>query len=456
MATVSSIGISGLPLADLLQNLEKNENQVLLVIKDRHTAAEAKLTAYGKLKEAITAFQKTAEVAGNTDSFGALAAKTGSDAISVTTTNQAIPGQYSVQIDSLAAAQTLVYGGRADRGADIGTGGTITFTVNGEEKTLDLTGKGTSLDSLVQAINSNPDLGINATIVNNGTSGSQYQLLLTNRDTGTEAAVSKIQVDGNADLQAFLGYDSTGTNTGITVSAAANASFSINGIAITSQSNTISNVIDGVTLTLNQTTASATSLSLTQDTSVAKKAVEDFVKSYNNLLGSIKGLTAYDAESQKGQPLMGDSVTRSVQNRMRDAISGSKGDGGINLSQIGITTDPKTGELLIDSAKLGKALTDNGEAVKSLFTSDTGLGKRVTDTAESFTKFEGALSSAETGMTKTVADIKKQFDATSDRIAERMDTYRNQFTQLDVMVSQMNSLSSYLSQQLSALNGAKK
>ncbi len=205
MAGISSIGLSGLPLTQLLQDLQKNENQALAVIKSRQTAAESKVSSYGKLKDSIASFQKAAEAVGKTDAFGSIAAKAGSDAFSVSTTNKAIAGQYSIQVDSLAAAQTLVYGGQGSRTDAIGTDGQITFTVNGEEKTLDLAGKDTSLDGLVKAINSNPDLGVNATIVNNGTNGSQYQLLLTNRDTGTEAAVSKIQVDGNTEPAEFSG-----------------------------------------------------------------------------------------------------------------------------------------------------------------------------------------------------------------------------------------------------------
>lgn len=457
MATVSSLGLSGLPLTDLLQSLQKNENQVLAAIQERQKVAEDKVSSYGKLNDAIATFQKAAQAVGKTDTFGAIAAKTSSEAISASTTNKAIAGQYSIQVDTLASAQTLVYDGRGSRTDAIGTGGKITFTANGEEKTLDLTGKGTSLNDLVQAINSDPDLGINATIVNNGTEGSQYQLLLTNRETGTDAAVTNIQVEGNAELQAFLGYDSAdNTNAGLSVSEATNAALSINGIAITSQSNTVANVIDGVTLTLNQTTTDGppASLTLTQDPSVAKSAIEEFVKAYNSLQSSIKSQTAYDIDKQESAPLTGDSITRSIQSRMRDAISGAfdPSNRGTNLSQMGITTDPKTGHLLIDDAKLDKALADNTEGVKSIFTSETGIAARVGVVADNFIRADGTLTLAKEGMSKTVTDIEKQFKATSERIDQRMETYRNQFTQLDAMVTQMNSLSSYLSQQLSALN----
>lgn len=457
MATVNSLGLSGLPLSSLLESLRTNESQILNTIKDRQTAAETKLSAYSKLKDAVSAFQKAAQAVGKADSFGAIAVKTGSEAISATTSSSAIPGQYSIQVDKLASAQTLVYAGQADRTADIGTGGTLKITINGEEKSIDLSGKGTSLDSLVVAINADKDIGVNATIVNDGTPGSQYRLLLTSRETGAQNAVTNIAVDGNADLESFLGYAGGGSTAGVTVQDATNAEFSINGIAVTSQSNTVENVIDGVKLTLNQTTTSAANLTLTRDDSVPKKAVEDFVKAYNSLLDTVGTLTKYTVGADKpSSPLTGDSLARSVQTRMRDALSGAiDSANGTTLSKIGVTTDPKTGKLSIDDAKLTKALSEDLDNVKSLFTGASGVGTRVDQTAETFTRAGGLFSTATDGLNKTISDIKKQYDATSDRIDQRMETYRAQFTQLDTMVSQMNSLSSYLSQQLSALNGTK-
>ncbi len=406
----------------------------------------------------MEAFQKAAQAVGKTDAFGVVAVKAGSDEITATTDSAAIPGQYSVQVTQLASAQTLVYAGQADRTTDIGTGGTLKITINGTEHALDLTDKGTSLNDLVSAINADPDIGVNATIVNDGTPGSQYRLLLTSRETGEQNAVTNIAVDDNAELNAFLGYAGGGSTAGVTVQDAANAKLTINGIDVTSQSNTVENVTDGVKLTLNQTTASATTPSLTRDDSAAKKAVESFVSSYNSLLDTVGTLTKYTVGADKpSSPLTGDSLARSVQTRMRDALSGAiDPTNGATLSKIGITTDPKTGKLNIDDAKLTKALSENLDEVKSLFTGASGVGTRVDQTAETLTRAGGLLSTTTDGLTKTIADIKKQYDATSDRIDQRMETYRAQFTQLDAMVSQMNSPTSYLTQQLSALNASKK
>lgn len=456
MASVSSLGLSGLPLTDLLEKLKTNESQVLTAIKSRQTAAQSKSDAYGKLKASVEAFQKAAQAVGKADAFGAVAVKSGSDAFSATAGSSAIAGQYAIQVDKLASAQTLVYAGQADRATDIGTGGTLKITIDGKEKSIDLSGKGTSLNDLVAAINADKDIGVNATIVNDGTPGSQYRLLLTSRQTGEQSAVTNITVDGNAELDAFLGYTGGGSTAGVSVQQATNAELSINGIAVTSQTNTIENVIDGVKLTLNQTTTSAANLTLTRDDSAAKKAIDDFKNAYNSLLGTIKTLTAYNVDAKTSSALTGDSLARSVQTRMRDAISGAfDATNGTSLSKIGITTDPKTGELKIDDKKLTTALSENLDGVKSLFTSGTGIGTRVDAAATAFTKTGGIFSTTTDGLSKTIADLTKQYNAASDRIDQRMETYRAQFTQLDSMVSQMNSLSSYLSQQLSALSSSK-
>ncbi|HUH40595.1 MAG TPA: flagellar cap protein FliD N-terminal domain-containing protein, partial [Castellaniella sp.] len=195
MATTSSIGVgSNLPLNDLLDNLRKNENNALVLIQSRQVAVQTKISAYGQLQGAVSALQKAAEAVGKPEVFGALKATTGSEAFSVTTGKTAIAGQYSIQVDTLARAQTLVAQGRTDRDVAIGSGGSVTITLaNGESHAIDLTGKDTSLVGLVAALNGDPDSGVNATLVNDGT-GAPHRLLLTSRSTGTESAVQSIAV----------------------------------------------------------------------------------------------------------------------------------------------------------------------------------------------------------------------------------------------------------------------
>lgn len=459
MATVSSIGMSGLPLEDLLNNLRKNENVALNVIQGRKTTTEAKISAYGRLQSSVSALQAAAEkVASSTTAFGAMKATSGSDAFSVKAGNTAIPGQYSVEVTSLATAQTVVAAGRADRTSPIGTDGSITITLaGGATHSLDMTGKDTSLNGLLAAINADPDIGVNATIVNDG-SGTPHRLLLTARETGTEAAISRIDVSDNVDLADFLDFDQASVDPlKFSVQAATNAELSINGIELTSQTNTIKNAIDGVELALTGTTSAPATLTVVRDNEAATSAINNFVTAYNTMLGTIKTLTQYDTAAQSSSALTGDSLARRVQSELRGAINSAAGAGSTlrSLSEIGLSTDPKTGNLTVDNAKLAAALNEHRQDVTSLFTGTSGVGRLMSDAAERFTRSDGLFSIAKDGLNRTLATIDKQFNATADRIDQRMETYRQQFVKLDTMVVQMNSISSYLTQQLSMLSTSR-
>ncbi|MDN5843694.1 MAG: flagellar filament capping protein FliD [Alcaligenaceae bacterium] len=458
MATVSSLGVgSNLPLNDLLTNLRNNENNALAIIQNRQVAAQTRLSAYGKLQGAVSALQTAAENVAKADAFGALKASSSSEVLSASVDTDAIPGQYSIQVDSLARAQTLVAAGRTDRTTAIGSAGALTITLaDGSAHTLDMTGQDTSLNGLVAAINADPDIGVNATLVNDG-SDTPYRLLLTARQTGEDAAIAKIEVAGNQDLQDFIGYDKAGSTANFSEQAATNAQLSINGIAISSQTNSIHDAIDGVELTLTDITDTPAMLSVTRDNSVASKAITDFVSAYNSLQDTLKSLTSYDIDNQQSSALTGDSLARRVQSELRSPLNSAVGGPDtLTLSMIGITTDPASGKLDIDDTKLSEALNTDLRGVTAMFSGKTGVGAMMVDSAEKFTATGGLFSSTTDSLNRTISSIQDQYDAAAARIDQRMETYRQQFTRLDAMVAQMNGISSYLTQQLSMLNSTSQ
>src|SRR5690606_19359582 len=224
------------------------------------------------------------------EAFGALKASVSGDAFTATASTKGIAGEYSIAITQLAATQTLAAAGQADRTTAIATGsGTVDIEValaDGTTKTLTLNEADTSLNGIVKAINADSELGIKATLVNDG-SGTPHRLLLTASDSGTDAAVASITVEGSNELQAAMGYNST--NSGGAVGsltqqqAAANAQLTINGIAITSQSNTVEDAIEGVQLTLSKGITDPAYLSSQSDDAVAADDINAFVTAYNKL-----------------------------------------------------------------------------------------------------------------------------------------------------------------------------
>jgi len=463
MASVSSIGVgSGLPLDQLLTNLRNSENNALVAIQSKQVAAQNRLSAYGKLQSAIEAFQNAGKTLSADGTFGALKTNVSGEGFSASASTSAIAGQYSISVQTLATAQTLATSGQASRNTAIGADGVLTFTLgDGTTKTLDLTGKDTSLDGLVSAINkADPSLGFQATIVNDG-SGTPYHLLLTSTTTGSDAAISSISVAGNDDLQTLLGFDhaTPAANPNISETAAVNATFKVNGISITSQKNSVSDAIQGVTLSLTKEGSSAT-LTVTRDDTTATKAVNDFINAYNSLQNTVKSLTSYNVDTSTGSALTGDSLARRVQTQFREVVNVSMPSGTIrSLSQIGIKSNATTGELTVDSDKLSAALKDNLGDVKSLLAGTDGVTSKLKAVADSFLGTKGLINAAKDGTNDTIKDLAKQYEATSYRIDAKMAAYSAQFTALDSMVAQMNSVSSYLTQQLtmlSNLNNSKK
>ena len=454
---ISAIGVgSGLPLDELLSDLRSSENIALQQIKTRQTDVENRISAYGKIKSAFEAFQKAGQTLSNEGTFGAYKANTTADSFGATAEQTAVSGQYNITVEALANSQTLVAQGLASRTEANGTDGVITFTFgDGSTKTLALTGKDTSINGIIEAINADDSLGIQATVLNDG-SANPHRLMLSSTETGTDAAITQIEIAGNSDgagspLNDLLNFGTAGST--LQEQAASNAQMTVNGITIDSQTNTIEDAIEGVKFNLTEANpGKIETLTIARDDSKAKAAIETFVKAYNALQGTIKSLTSYDTETQTANTLTGDSIARRIQNQAREIVNSFSASGDIRtLSQMGITTNLTSGELTIDQDQLTEALENNLDDVENLLIGDNGIATRLEQSAKNILDSKGLIASATTGAKTTAERLQEQYDSTSERIDVRMENYKRQFSALDSMVSEMNSLSNYLTQQMGML-----
>jgi len=484
MTSVSSLGIgSGLDLNTLLDQLQTAESVPLTQIQNQQSAYQAKLSAYGTLQSVLSAFQATASKLANAATFQAVKASVSNSAVmNVAAGANAVAGSYSVNVTGLAQSQSLVSGGVAAQDAPVVTGtlpATLTFdfgTITGYDsttgaynppgfdatagstKTVTIDSSNNSLQGVRDAINK-ANIGVTASLVNDG-SGTPYHLVLTSTSTG--AANSMRISSDSADLQNLIGFDPTtmDANTATTPNGvrqtvrATDATLTVNGIAITSASNTVSEAVQGVTMTLSQT--GTTSLSVTRDTDAMKSAINAFVSGYNNLQASANQLTAFDTSAGTSAPLTGDSVLRNIQTRLRGLMNTPQSGGDYTmLSQIGVSFQ-KDGTMSVDDTKLTAALNNNPAAVAQLFGGDGttgGIGRQIDSTISGFSDTNGMLKSAQDGINQTLKDLSEQYTNQQSRINDTIANYRTQFTALDMLVSQMNQTSAYLTQQFSALNG---
>ncbi len=285
---------------------------------------------------------------------------------------------------TLAAASgnpiTIAGTNPAAAGLTAGTGGTLLGGGFSQDATqpsgsVVIDSSNNTLQGVADAINK-ASIGVTATIVSDG-SATPYHLVLTSNKTGENASM-KISLSGDgsnppdAALQSLLGYDPAGTQSMQQTTAAQDTKLTVNGIAVSSHNNTVSEAIQGVSMTVNQT--GSTSLNVARDTASVKSSLQSFVKAYNDLNGALKKLTAYDPETKKAGALQGDPTAQSMQAQLRRMLSGQiTGLSGSlsNLGQVGISF-AKDGTLSLDDAKLNKAIESNFADIAGLF---TAIGK---------------------------------------------------------------------------------
>lgn len=468
MASISSLGVgSGLDLSSILDSLTAAQKATLTPISKQQTSYTAKLSAYGTLKSALTTFQTANTALSKADLFSATTTTSSSTAFSATTSGNAIPGKYTISISHLAQAQTLTTSTtKSDTKTAIATSdSTLTIQQGGGKDpiTIDISAANSSLSGIRDAIN-NAKAGVSASIINVG--NGEYRLSVTANDTGSDNAMT-LTVKGDNALQSFMGYDAKASSNGMDVSVIAqNAQLTVNNVAIENSSNTISDALENITLNLNDVTTGNQTLTITQDTTKAQKAVSDWVTAYNSLLDTFSSLTKYtavdagsDSQSANNGALLGDSTLRTIQTQLKSMLSNSASSSQFKtLAQIGISTDPSTGQLELDADKLTAALKKDSTGVGTLIVGDgkkTGITTTIGTNLTSWLSTTGIIKAATDGVSKTLNKLTKDYNAASDRIDAQVARYKEQFTQLDVLMTSLNSTSSYLTQQFESTSNSK-
>ncbi len=403
---LSSLGIgSGLDVNSIISQLMALEQQPLANLAKKEAGIQAKMSAIGNLKGALSTFQNAVNSLSSPSKFQSVRVSSSDSAIvNATGNSQAEPGSHRIEVSKLAQAQKLVAVGQASSSGNIGTGtitidfGTIelgesgsfdsetgqytgaSFTSSGSGvKTITINETNSSLTGIRDAINS-AAIGVTASIINDG-GDSPYRLVLTQKSTGKTGSM-KISVEGDSALKNLLEHDPAGTQSLRETMTAQNAEFSVDGLAVSKTTNTVTDVLTGVTLTLDKVTdGKPITISVSKDTSAVSSAVDQFVNAYNQLQQTLTSLTSYNAETRQASALTGDATARSIQTQLRSMVSTSvEGAGKFKLlNDIGVTlqTDGKLG---VDKAKLDKAINENFGDIANLF----AAAGRSTDSLVSF------------------------------------------------------------------------
>ncbi|MFP4592734.1 flagellar filament capping protein FliD [uncultured Ralstonia sp.] len=390
--SIPGIGTS-IDVNTLVTSLMKVESQPLTQLQNQQTSYQTQLSAVGTLKSALSTFQSALSNLTSTSTFsGMKASGYDTSVLNASVTTSAPAGTYAVNVTQLAQSQVLAAQGQTATNTAIGSGGSTTisfsfgsvsggtlsggkytgatFTQNGNLAggSITINSSNNTLAGIRDAING-ANLGVSASIVNDG-SGSPYRLVLTSTAGGANSEM-KISVSGDATLQSLLSQDPAGTQNMTEVTTGQNATATINGIAVQSPTNTLSNVIDGTSFTLAKT--GSTTVTVAGDAGQASTSVLNFVKAYNALTIQLNSLTNIDtSNSANNGPLAGDVSTKALVSQISTVLTQAVGTGTYNsLGSIGVTMG-SDGTLSIDDTKLSAALAASPSQVASLF---AGTGK---------------------------------------------------------------------------------
>jgi flagellar hook-associated protein 2 len=456
MATTTPASSNGgtLDVQSLVSQLMAIERQPIDKLNTKVTSYQSKISSFGTLKGLASGFQTA--VQGLKTSLGGFSATASDTSVfSASAASTAAAGSYSINVTTLAKASKLAAAGQLSDTAPIGAGvSTVRFTVGTTDTDIAIAA-GATLQDIRTAINA-ANIGVTATIINAG-GGTPYRLALSSNSTGLSNAINKITVltGGDADINNLLAYNPTenapapapAVPMAQTV-AAANADFTINGIQIIKSSNTVTDAIDGVTLTLSKEATPAT-LTVARDTSAIRTAAAGFVDAYNALTSQLKSRSAYGNATTAAPVLAGDGTVRIMLDQLRSIfLTGASGGTLTTLSQVGFSTQAD-GTLKLDSSKLTTAMTNDFADVTNLFSSATGYATRLDTWATSVVQTGGLIDARTTSLNTSITEYNARISKLEVRMTFLQKQYTTTYSRLNSLLASMDNTSAYLAQQFS-------
>ncbi|UGV29533.1 flagellar filament capping protein FliD [Halopseudomonas aestusnigri] len=479
---ITGIG-SGLDISGIVSALVNAEGAPKTAQLDRlESTTTTKVSALGQFRSALSTFKSALSSLNDTSLYEKrTATSSASGTVSVSATSSAAAGSYKVQVFNLAQTSKVALAG-FDTATDAIGSGTLTIDIGDDVLEVDVTDA--SLSDIRDAINAaGQSKGLSATIVTdpNGEGGSRLVLSSDKSGTGNDISVS-VSSDATGDLADLAYTPPSGTDADFqptavdennpraarVISYSRDANLAIDGINMSSASNTVEDAVAGVSLTLNAaqsadaiSNAESITLKVSADRDGVKKSINSFVDAYNAMLTSINSLTSVvavggDDSEPLAAALVGDSSVRSFMSSLRSEMGSTTSGSGIRiLADLGVTTQ-SDGTLAVDNTKLNKALDSNLDQVGEFFAGDKGLMTRLDAKVDPYTKSDGILDVRTKALQNTLTNVDEQRETLATRLEKLETRLLAQFNAMDTLVSQMTSTSTYLTSQLENLPGVVK
>ncbi|NWD67785.1 flagellar filament capping protein FliD [Pseudomonas gingeri] len=451
-----SVGLgSGLDITSIvtaLVNADKTAAQTQ--ITNSQATNTMQLSGVGSLKSALTTFQTALTNLGSTTTpqFAGFSATSGTPStLTATTDNTAVAGSYNIAVSALATSSQIASASFSGGASSAIPSGTLTISQNGTNYNVTIPANAT-LQSTRDAINSSlSGNGISANIVTDSSGASRLVFGSTTTGAGSDLSVSGIaglQIDGTQ----VMSNPPTATSSGAITATAQNASLTVNGLTVTSKSNTVSGAVSGMTLSLVSTGSS--SVTVGTNSTGLQSSIQTFVNAYNSLMTTIGTLTTPSTDANGNvvpAAFTADSMPRSLISSIRGVLT-TPGSGGqlAVLSQLGVGTDPVTGSLNFNTTTFNRAMTTDGLSgqVQTLFTGTTansgsdGVLARMTAAISSYVQTGGLLDQRTDSLNTQASSLTSQQAALDLHVTNMTATLTAKYNAMDTLVGQLKATSS--------------
>lgn len=453
--SISTLGIgSGLELQNILDQLKAADKIPIQQKEAKQLEFKDRIEKFDVLQSKLLKTKDVAlDLSLQSTYMGRNSTLSDSSVLSANTLEGAELGNYHIKVNSLAQKSSW----KSDTGLasqdsyvnDTGSAETFTYEVNGKSVSLEVA-SGTKLSALVSMINSdenNP--GVSASIIKDGSSANPYKLLLKSDSLGEEGRITITD-----QLSGFNMAEETGAG-----GSSLDAEVEVDGVSYKRATNSIDDIISGTTLNLQKT--GETSFEIVTDTSSIKDQILSFVDNLKDVLSEIKTNSNYNTETNEKGSFYNISSLRLFRSQLvNDVVNPINIDGKItSMVDLGIEYT-RDGEIKIDEDTLENAIENNFEDLKKFLLGDsendvTGWADTVNERLRSATSAANGIVYIEKNSAQSMYDkLGAQILNDQGRLDKRYDIMAKQFLQLDTYMSRMNSMSSYLSQQIDAMNSA--
>ncbi len=437
---------SGLDVKALAQSLADAE---IAPQKDRVTAViaktEARISGYGALNYALSQLRSAFERLNDASDFGSPKVVNNQEAaLGVVAGSTAKTGSHAVEVLQLAKPQRNQSSGFASATASLNGGQAFTLSLSvGGGAAQSIPVNDPTPEGMAAAINQ-AGLGLSAQLLNTGAGANPHVLVVT----GEEGAAKSFSLTSSA----------AGVDFSQPLGTATDAQLKVNGLTVSRASNTITDLIPDVTLKLYGTTSGAARVDLSRDLQLARDNVKALVSAYNDFEQSLKILG--DSKSQVetlGGSLAGNTLLRTVRNELRNLLvsTSSTPGGSLNAARdVGLSFD-RNGRLSLDEAKLDRALQSNFDDVAKIFSAGTnnksvfstqpaGLAGDSVVRIDKMLRSTGLLAQQTDAANKDLAKHKARLKALDTKLEKILERYTNQFSVMESVVGNTNSLKNNL------------